>query len=130
MNVSKFQLSTFPTDSVSCLSGNARGGRRARRLAAAAAAYDIYFSEVEWSGSCLVGNLLFFDQKFPGMPCLGLLALLLMPIFSSSVPLAPTASEDSVVMLMYYPPVVLQWASITLYQAALLEVHAPSTGTW
>ena len=109
----------------------ARREEGARRLAAAAAAYDISFSEVEWSGPCLVGKLLFFDQKFPGMPCLGLLALLLlMPIFSSSVPLAPTASEDSVVMLMYYPPVVLQWASITLYQAALLEVHAPSTGTW
>lgn len=77
-----------------------------------------------------MGKLLYFDRQIPGMPCLGLLALLLMPIFSSSVPLAPTASEDSVVMLMYYPPVVLQLASVTLYQAALLEVHAPSTGTW
>ncbi len=77
-----------------------------------------------------MGKLLFFDQQTAGMPCLGLLALLLLPIFSSSVPLAQTASEDSVVMLMYYPPVVLQWASVTLYQAALLEVHAPSTCTW
>ena len=127
MNVSKFQLSTFRQTVLRAFRAMREEGG-GRRLAAAA--YDISFSEVEWSGSYLVGKLLFFDQKFPGMPCLGLLALLLMPIFSSSVPLAPTASEDSVVMLMYYPPVVLQWASITLYQAALLEVHAPSTGTW